>query len=300
MQISSNLFYSQASSRMNALSDRATTLQTQIATGKRVLSPTDDAVATQKIAQFDRQDAADGVYKTNLSLAGSLIGQADSALSSMATQVRHAIELTTKAGNGTLTDANRKTIAEELDSVLGTLVTLANSNDARGQPLFGTAAGMAAVEKRAAGYTFPETVVSEIPIADGQTIQATESARRVFQIGDPVTGTNTLDVLAKLTAALRDGGNVTDAVGEALDKLKTGNEQIATVQASLGVRATRIEMQQALQTTAANDRASLRSDIEDVDITSAITEMQQIMTVLQATQASFTKLSGLSLFDYLK
>ncbi len=300
MQISSNLFYSQASSRMNALSDRATTLQTQIATGKRVLSPTDDAVATQKIAQFDRQDAADGVYKTNLSLAGSLIGQADSALSSMATQVQRAIELTTKAGNGTLTDANRKTIAEELDSVLGTLVTLANSNDARGQPLFGTAAGMAAVEKSAAGYTFPPTVVSEIPIADGQTIQATESARRVFQIGDPVTGTNTLDVLAKLTAALRDGGNVTGAVGEALDKLKTGNEQIATVQASLGVRATRIEMQQALQTTAANDRASLRSDIEDVDITSAITEMQQIMTVLQATQASFTKLSGLSLFDYLK
>lgn len=300
MQISSNLFYSQASSRMNALSDRATTLQTQIATGKRVLSPTDDAVATQKIAQFDRQDAADGVYKTNLSLAGSLIGQADSALSSMATQVQRAIELTTKAGNGTLTDANRKTIAEELDSVLGTLVTLANSNDARGQPLFGTAAGMAAVEKGTAGYTFPPTVVSEIPIADGQTIQATESARRVFQIGDPVTGTNTLDVLAKLTAALRDGGNVTGAVGEALDKLKTGNEQIATVQASLGVRATRIEMQQALQTTAANDRASLRSDIEDVDITSAITEMQQIMTVLQATQASFTKLSGLSLFDYLK
>lgn len=300
MQISSNLFYSQASSRMNALSDRATTLQTQIATGKRVLSPTDDAVATQKIAQFDRQDAADGVYKTNLSLAGSLIGQADSALSSMSTQVQRAIELATKAGNGTLNDANRKTIAEELDSVLNTLVTLANSNDARGQPLFGTAAGTAAVQQGATGYVFPPTVVSEIPIADGQMIQATESAKRVFQIGDPVTGTNTLDVLAKLTAALKAGGDVTAATGEALDKLKTGNEQIATVQASLGVRGARIEMQQALQTTAANDRAALRSDIEDVDITSAITEMQQIMTVLQATQASFTKLSGLSLFDYLK
>uniref|UniRef100_UPI0035B47844 flagellin n=2 Tax=Sphingomonas TaxID=13687 RepID=UPI0035B47844 len=152
----------------------------------------------------------------------------------------------------------------------------------------------------ATGYVFPPTVVSEIPIADGQTIQATESAKRVFQIGDPVTGTNTLDVLAKLTAALKAGGDVTAATGEALDKLKTGNEQIATVQASLGVRGARIEMQQALQTTAANDRAALRSDIEDVDITSAITEMQQIMTVLQATQASFTKLSGLSLFDYLK
>ena len=40
--------------------------------------------------------------------------------------------------------------------------------------------------------------------------------------------------------------------------------------------------------------------MEDTDITSAVTELQKTLTILQATQASFTKLTGLSLFDYLR
>ena len=43
-----------------------------------------------------------------------------------------------------------------------------------------------------------------------------------------------------------------------------------------------------------------RSKLEDTDVTSAVIELQQLMTALSATQASFTKLSGLSLFDYLR
>ena len=43
-----------------------------------------------------------------------------------------------------------------------------------------------------------------------------------------------------------------------------------------------------------------RSAIEDVDVSQAITDLQKTMTVLQATQASFSKLSGLSLFNYLR
>ena len=53
-------------------------------------------------------------------------------------------------------------------------------------------------------------------------------------------------------------------------------------------------------TDAATTRETERSGLEDTDVTAAITELQKTMTVLQATQASFSKLSSLSLFDYLK
>ena len=53
-------------------------------------------------------------------------------------------------------------------------------------------------------------------------------------------------------------------------------------------------------TALATDREITRSSIEDTDVTQAITELQKTMTILSAAQASFTKLSNLSLFDYLR
>ena len=73
-----------------------------------------------------------------------------------------------------------------------------------------------------------------------------------------------------------------------------------SVQASLGARANRVEVDQAALKQAGIDREATRSGLEDTDVTATITELQKTMTILQATQASFTKLQGLSLFDYLK
>ena len=51
---------------------------------------------------------------------------------------------------------------------------------------------------------------------------------------------------------------------------------------------------------AAAARESDRTELEDTDLSAAITELQKQMTILSATQASFSKLSSLSLFAYLR
>jgi flagellar hook-associated protein 3 FlgL len=84
------------------------------------------------------------------------------------------------------------------------------------------------------------------------------------------------------------------------DALKTIGDQTTAAQASIGARAARVDLVAAQQTTAATDREATRTGLEDVDVTQAITDLQKTMTVLQATQASFSKLSALSLFDYLR
>ena len=47
-------------------------------------------------------------------------------------------------------------------------------------------------------------------------------------------------------------------------------------------------------------REAERSGLEDTDITKAIVDLQKASTILQATQSSLTRLSQLSLFDYLR
>ena len=300
MQISTSLFYSNASSRLTKMSDKAQELQTQIATGKKLIKPSDDPAGAQQLAELDRRDADAAVYGTNLTLASSLLDQADGVLKQITTQLTRATELATQAATGTQTDAARKSIATEITSVVQSLVTLANSRNVRGQPLFGTVDGTKAVTDNGNGtFTFPanNTLVSEVPIADGQTIQATESAKTIFDLGN---GDNTLAMLSRMAATLNGGGDVSSSMSTALDSLSQAVDQVANVQASVGSRSARVDLQQQLLTTANTDRADLRGKLEQVDVTDAIVQLQQMMTALSASQASFTKLSQLSLFDYLK
>ena len=141
------------------------------------------------------------------------------------------------------------------------------------------------------------TTPGAIPTGAGQSVQPSENAARIFTSG---TG-DLLATLDTLSAALRAGGAGVDAaVATAITDLQTSSTQALTVQASLGARATRVELEQAALTSADTDREATRSALEDTDITAAITELQKTMTILSATQASFTKLQGLSLFDYLR
>lgn len=296
MQIATTMFYDNASRRMTTLSDRANVLQTQIATGKRVQSPEEDAALAQQVAEFDRKSADTTVYQNNLTLAGAQLNQADGVMTSMTAQIQRAQELAIQASNGTQTPESRRLIGVEMASIVDALVGLANTKDLRGQPLFGTADGTKAVTFNTTtnSYTFEPTKVTDVPIGDGQMIQATESAGRMLTAKD---GTNTLDMLAALAKSL-DTGAAPDAA--TLEKLTNAGDQLSYIQASVGARSARVELQQNQLATATVDRAALRSSVEDADITSSITELQKIMTVLSATQASFSKLASLSLFDYIR
>ncbi|WP_375402201.1 flagellin [uncultured Sphingomonas sp.] len=299
MQVPTSLFYDGSSKRMSALNARAGVLQVQIATGKKLMAPSDDAVASQQLAEFRRRDADAKVYGGNMKIAGALLSQADSTLDAIETQIQGAIELTTRAGNGTMSVDNRRVIGAELSAIVGQLVDLGNTKDLRGQPLFGSAGGVKAVQRAADGsFSFASTTVSPIPIADGQTIQATETAERVFAPNG--AGNDIFTVLSTLAAALEAGTADGDDASDALDALYAAGDQVDLVRASMGARGARIELAQAMLTETNTNREELRSSLEDVDVTAAITELQKTMTVLQATQASFAKLSSLSLFSYLR
>ncbi len=297
MQVPTSLFYDGLSKRMSGLNARAGVLQTQIATGKKLAAPSDDAVASQQLSEFRRRDADAKVYSANMAVAGALLKQADSTLGSIALQFQRAIELTTQAGNGALNVESRRVIGTELSAIVDQLVELGNTRDLRGQPLFGSADGTKAVQRAADGsFSFVSTKVSEIPIADGQMIQATETAARIFESN----GGDVLTVLANFAAALEAGTATTDSPGETLEALTAASEQAGVVRASVGARGARIELSQAMLIETNTDREELRSSLEDVDVTAAITELQKTMTVLQATQASFSKMTSLSLFNYLR
>lgn len=303
MQISTRQLYDRSTSLMSTLTARADTLQNQISTGSKLAKPSDDVVAYQKLAQIKVSSANDTAYAANIRIAQSVLAQSDSTLGSMESQLQRAAELAVQANNDTLSPANRKVIGEQLQAIVQDLVGLANTKDARGQPLFGGASGDSAVAQAADGsvsFTSGTTDASPIPVGDGVTVHATDNAQRVFGgISTPSGTSDMFAVITKLATALIGNDSPIAAATEGGASLKAVLTQIGSARGSVGARAARLDLETDRLTDVATTREVDRSGLEDTDITAAITELQKTMTVLQATQASFSKLSSLSLFSYL-
>lgn len=304
MQIGTGLFYDRGAAQLSKLSARADALSTQISSGKKLTAPSQDVVAYNRLATIARANADDSVHGANLTLAQSLLQQSDTTLTAVTAQIQRAQELTIQAANGTLNDAARHAIAIQLTNIRDDLVGLANTVDARGGPLFGAATGDTAVTQAADGsVSFAGTgTPATIPVADGIDLAATDSAARIFGgVADGSGGTTTVfAVLNDFIAALNAGGTVTAAAGKATDGLSAAMTQVSSAQGSVGARAARLDLVAAQASDAADLRELDRSGLEDTDLSTAITDLQKTMTILQATQASFTRLGQLSLFDYLK
>lgn len=296
MQISTTQLYDRSANLMAKLSAKANGLQTQIATNSRIAAPSDDVAAWTQLTGLKQAASDDTAYGTNLKLAGSLLQQTDTAMSSIETQLQQGIELAVQANGGALSADNKATLATQFANIRDTLAGIAGQSDLRGGPLFGATVDAAA----APSATFANIQdPSAIPIGDGQTVQATESAARVFQVRLPSGRTSdAFAILQRLSDALTSGSDP-DAIKSASDDLNAALDQVTAVHGAVGARASRVDLEQARLTSVATDRAATRSSLEEPDITATITELQKTMTVLQATQASFTRLSALSLFDYL-
>ena len=294
MRIATSQMFARPTQLMASLTQKADSIQTQIATGSKFTAPSSDPAAFLRLDGLKRGKADDLSNAANVKLAQGLLSQSDSTLESIETQLQRAHELTVQASNGTLSDDNRAAIAQTLQALTDDIFALANTRDVRGQPLFGSSDGDTAYVRASDGtISFVGTgAPSEIPISDHSSVQATITGNRAF--GDMFA------TLKNVTDALSAGGDIRAAAGEALDGLKTNLADVAAARASVGARAARLDLEADRLESAAITREESRSAIEDTDIPSAVAELQKTLTVLQATQASFTKLSGMSLFDYLR
>jgi flagellar hook-associated protein 3 FlgL len=298
IRVSTSQMFDRPMSLMSQLSAQADRAQTQIATTKKIAGAADSPTAWLRLEGLKRAGADDGAYGANIKLAQGVLAQSDSTLESVESQVQRAKELALEANNGGLTDQNRQAIAEELDSIRESLFGLANTKDVRGQPLFGSATGDTAYVKNIDGTIgFVGTGdPARIPVGDGDAVQPSVSGTQAFAAG---TG-DMFSVLADLSAALKAGGDVSQASSDALAGIDASLDSVAAARASVGARAARLDLSADHLVGAGEARESERSSLEDTDIPTAITQLQKTLTVLQATQASFTKLSSMSLFDYLK
>lgn len=267
-------FFDHNRDRLSSLTSTADRLQTQIATGKKLLTPGDSPAGWQRLQTLVQAKADSSAYAANITMAKAVLEQTDSTLGTIQTQLQRANELAIKANTGVLSTSDRASIAEELAAIVEDISKLSDTKDPRGLPLFDTAA-------------------SAIPIGDGVDVVVNSDKTRVL-------GTTIAD-LSTYVAALRDpNADVAATSATAINAITSSIANVAAQQGSVGARAARVELFEGAAKDVAIVVEAQRSAVEDVDLTTTIADLQKTMTILQATQASFSKLSQLSLYDYLR
>lgn len=103
--------------------------------------------------------------------------------------------------------------------------------------------------------------------------------------GDPSIAGNEASFQSELSASIAN--------------LDAGLDRVVSVRAEVGTRLQAIDTASDFRDSEAVDLQSLISGIRDVDYASAISQLNQQYTSLQAAQAAYSKISQLSLFDYL-
>lgn len=300
---STSAFYDRSTLAMGDLRKRAEGIQQQIGRGERLTRSSDDPVAASRLRQLSRAGRLTDIDVTNANRAAADLTLADSALSSFADAIGRAKELAIQAGNATLTPQQRASIGTELGQIHGQLVNLANSRDSAGHALFGGQAAGEAYALDAAGNAayIGSAGAGELPIGEGQTVTRGLTGPEFVNFNGSAGPTDLFAVVKTLADAL--SGTAADpaqAARDALGQLDAGLDAVTTSQTLVGTRLAWIDLTLERHSNLGELRAGEEAEIGGTDLATSIADLQQVMTVLEASQASFTKLAQLSLFELVR
>lgn len=136
MRISTLSIYGNATSQLNSLQSALARTQEQLATNRRVVSPSDDPIASARALQVSQSLQMNEQFGSNRASARSSLAMTEGALHSAGNLVQDIQELAVRAGSGILQASDREAIATELEGRLADLLGVANSADGTGGYLF--------------------------------------------------------------------------------------------------------------------------------------------------------------------
>lgn len=276
-------------------------LQTQMATGKRIQTASDDPQAAARLSSLKSELSRMEVLQRNIDAANTSLSIEESALGSISEALSRVRELSIQGNSSAISDKEREMLALEVDQIFSHVLSLANTQNAYGEYIFaGSATDAPAYDQD--GVFQGNEQVRELNIAPGITVRTGDSGVAVFEEID--AGVNTFDVISSIGEALRlvDTADPTDrseAITEAQAKLDLALDRVSEVRASTGVRLNRLDDHAELNTAFSLQVTQSISSLEDLDFADAAGQLNLHMVSLQAAQQVYVKTQNLTIFNYL-
>ena len=279
--------------------ERLARLNEQISSGQRVNTISDDVPATGRILQLNRENAQLDTYLANTDLADGMLSVATSTLGSVSETVASIRELAVQAATETYTDADRQIMAEGIDNLLATLVSLANAQYS-GQYVFsgeGTQTAPFQVTTDVSGNVTAvayqgEPIATDAAVGPGTTTQVNLVGSAVFQQDAD---------LFESVIGLRDAVRASDAdeINRYLGEVADSHDHVRQYLGRLGERQNQLQFSRATLEQLQLFNHQTLADTQDADITELTVQYNSTMALLQMVMETAAYAVKPSLFDFL-
>ena len=280
--------------------------QTRLSSGKEVVNPSDapdKATAIQRLKSvLKKQDS----FSSNIEGAKNRLIAEETALKGVNDVLTRIKELSIQAANGTLGPRDKELVAIEVEGLTQDLLSLANTQDVNDNYVFsGSRVQVQPFQKNSFGDVtyFGDETRNEVQVSEQRYIRFNRTGTDVFgrvlretDSGDTV-GKGFFEALSDLASGIRESN--TSAINQGIDDLDQASFNIAVATAQVGSEMASVETQREVNEETVLQLRTILSNIEDLDYSEAVTQMQKDMLALQATQSSFSQISNLTLFNYI-
>ena len=293
-----------AGQQMTALQSHISLLQQaneRLTTGKRINQASDDPAAAMSVMGTGSALRALEQYRNNVQRASDRIDLEDRVLSQLGDLISRAKELGVAQTSATASDQTRSIANAEVQQLFQQIVELGNTKFGSEYLFGGEQSSTAPFAVSGSGPTLDYTTTNaqgqrSIGIGEGETIAPTHDGKQIF------LDTGVLDAMRDLAKALDPSspsyGNA--GINAAMGKLDDGFDAVQTVVGDTGALGSRLMIAGQNLDALKMNLTTFKSDLEDVDVETAMTELTNRQVAYQAALLATSKVTSLSLMDYLR
>ena len=306
MKISTSQLFDNSVNQMNRQQSKIAEMQAKLASGKQIVKPSDDSEKSAVIQRLQTAIDRQSVYERSLDTAENRLASEESALMSSERILQRIRQLAVQSNTDTLSVDDKEILANEITSLREELLSLANTQDANGNYVFaGSNVQAKAFDVNADGdiiYQGDKTQTS-VDISDQRRLVLNRAGDEVFMSVDREVDGDTQNisffkVIDDFAQALATDDE--DALNLGLEEISSITEGMGASIADLGSRISTVNNQREILEDTNLRYQDLLSNAQDLDYATAVTKLSSELLSLEAAQASFSKISQLSLFNYIR
>ena len=298
MRIATNTIQDNILRQIQQLGVQSSKLQTQVATGQRILDASDDPAATARVLNQQSELRRVDQFDQNATRALEISQATFAGLRDVKEISDRAGELATLGRSPTSPDA-LMAYSAEVNQLIEQLLQVGNTRLGNDYIFAGTAVD-------APAFSATRDVNGNVTAVtyDGNTDQASIPLSEVASVtpsSSPATNQSIRDLVNQLVS-LRDALAANDSAGieTAQTALINGEDTFVTALAATGAVQTRIEVNRAQQLNRGDNLVELISSETTVDLPEAIVRLNQSQVAYQAALQSAANIMKISLLDYIR
>lgn len=313
MRISTSMMFERSQNAMQSRQSDLSKVGEQVASGKRVVSPSDDPRAASQALIVKQDQAVQEQFKSGRTSANSTLSLQENTLNSVSDLLVSAKGLIVKGGNGTYTDSDRASVATELEGLYNQMLGLANTRDSSGQYMFAGSKGDVKPFETAADGTVEayagDTQPLNIQVDASRSMNVNAAGSEVFRTPGTNGGDAESDLFKVFETAIEtlrtpqtaeNQDELRSRLDQANRQVDSGSDNILSVRSAIGSKLNELDVLGDIGDTRTISNKVTLSDLEDLDYAEAISRYTLGQIGLEASQKMFMQTQQTSLFSLIR